>query len=299
MFCCFCLHTRSRSIQMLRKTELIFVRHAQSFNNCIYSEVRRQHGLDVSEEFLMQEERKLYQADSDLSQLGYQQAAALGEFLAGDYFHKSVLKEVNMDDVLLFSSPMKRCILTAREVGKGLNVSVVVHPKLHESGGCYFHSPEGEIVPMRGMTSNEIEESFPGFKCMDGMEDGWYQSSSIESSGEFNNRVEKLVEWIWSIHESGLVDGQDLRRSKCVVMVGHGNLISALMSRLMKGKGLFTHQNTACSHLQLFTMGPKRVTALKATNILSPTLEESMRTGAHVVDDHWIQEHMDLHEANM
>ncbi len=64
---------------MMRATNVIFVRHAESFNNSLYQHIYDTYGSDISEERFQMEEERLRQSDPDLSTKGYQQAQALGK----------------------------------------------------------------------------------------------------------------------------------------------------------------------------------------------------------------------------
>lgn len=120
----------------IKKTEIIFFRHAESFNNVIYETLRKIHGDDVSEEVLVIEEQKLRQADSELSERGLVQVQNLEKYVGGGGLSSF------MDDGSwgVVCSPMQRCLLTCKAVSNGLGKSVVVNPRLYEAGDilAYF-----------------------------------------------------------------------------------------------------------------------------------------------------------------
>jgi broad specificity phosphatase PhoE len=266
----------------LKRTEVIFIRHAESFNNCCYDEVRKIHGNDISEDFLEGEAAKIRHPDCGLSERGHKQAANLKE-----YFSANGLSTIaRTDDPLtafdtweIISSPMHRCLDTARSVSEGLKKSVFVHPHLYETGGCY-ETRDGVTVTAPSRSSTEIEATYENFSCGPGMENGWYARSEVENFEEFQARCRSIVEWIWEAHEN----------QRNLIVVGHGNLLSAVVSGLQGGNSLILHHNTGFSHVQLYTAkGNQRVCAVKAIN-QSPHLNHQLKTGADAVDDHWIQE---------
>lgn len=62
----------------MKITNIFFIRHGESFNNCIYKVIFDKFGHDISDERFLIEEGKLRQTDCDLSPRGYEQAEKLG-----------------------------------------------------------------------------------------------------------------------------------------------------------------------------------------------------------------------------
>ncbi len=119
-----------------------------------------------------------------------------------------------------------------------------------------------------------------------------FKNPSMETFLEFRERVDIIVDWIWKLHKEVLPS----RGSKDAIIVAHGNVISAAMARLMKGNGLIVHNNSAFSHMQLFstpTHGGVDIGILKSMNN-SQHLHghDNILTGADVVGDWWIQEYL-------
>ena len=125
-------------------TEIVFFRHAQSYNNLIYEELKGKYGTDADPDFLKVERRKLRQSDCTLSKKGFQQQALLRMFAQNGGLKKclGLSPHDKLDDWALISSPMRRCLLTSQALAKGLQKPVYVHPMFYESGGnnntyCY------------------------------------------------------------------------------------------------------------------------------------------------------------------
>jgi len=63
----------------MTSTNLFFVRHGESLNNCLYKIIFDKFGRDISDHQFLIEEGKLRQADCELSKRGSEQAERLGE----------------------------------------------------------------------------------------------------------------------------------------------------------------------------------------------------------------------------
>lgn len=175
----------------------------------------------------------------------------------------------------------------------------MVNPILYESQGCFERDSCGGTIGVRGASAASIESRFARFKCMSGMEDGWYHSSKMETGPEFRDRTKRVVEWLWELHDHGnekhLIAGAPAFKN--LIVVAHGNLINAVLCGLIGGAGLFVHSNTGYTHVQLVTAGSaapqRRVAAIKSMNEVCPLFPPVFHTGHHILDDHWIQEYLD------
>jgi len=276
---------------------IILIRHGESCNNIIYDEIRRAHGADVSADLLEAEEERMRTPDPGLSERGKAQSRRLGEFIRSKGgLDKAIAQAVGTWQ--MYSSPMQRALMTAREMVRAMDqpeVIVRVHPELYESGGCY--NRDGGIP---GLGKNEIEATYPGFMCDSGMEDGWYyRKSSMETSKEFMERVDRLATWVTEQNNT--------------VLIIHGNLISGLINRLVLGSegnslgnmgGLYVHCNTGFSHVQIIPeklkVGDRKVsiTAVLGVNRIDHLIgEEELLSGNRPYDDHWVQEYIPLLEV--
>ena len=81
---------------------------------------------------------------------------------------------------------------------------------------------------VRGSTKSDIESEFSYFKCNEYVSPhGWYQKELKETNNEFEIRVIGIVEWLWELSKSNTLEG--------VVIVAHGNLLSAVLNGLLSG----------------------------------------------------------------
>lgn len=115
--------------------DVFLVRHAQSYNNCLYDVLRAEMG-DVCNDAIMKEQALRHESDCGLSEGGYEQIDRLEAFLSrGGWSH--AIKDSKPESWVVQSSPMKRCLLTATAIQRGLGWPVFVNPNLYETGGCY------------------------------------------------------------------------------------------------------------------------------------------------------------------
>ncbi len=269
--------------------DLILVRHAESQNNVLYDAIREKHGTDVSETAFMHEEAQTRHPDAPLSDRGLRQLEHLQSYQWHDYF----LKAGTFPRCRVFSSPMQRCLLTARAVASSLQSSmdapVTVHPGLFEEGGCYRNQADGTPLGLPGATWLDISERFADFACPHATPRGWYDRPHIETSAEFDARAIEIVGWIWSMQ-------QDLLRSGhgALVLVTHGNIMSAIISTLFSGAphtALYKHCNTGHTHVELFSRGHRNLAVCQSVNKVTHLLKERQLIGGdHAVDDRWIQQ---------
>ncbi len=271
------------------QVDLILIRHAESGNNVLADQIRQKYGPDVTQASLIEHEARMRLPDCGLSERGYRQLEHLAGYDWRDYF----LKAGAFPKCKVFSSPMQRCLLTARAVSTSLRSSmdqpVVVRPDLFEEGGCYHHQEDGKPVGLAGAAWQDISAQFPDFVCPQATRRGWYDRANIETADEFHARAFDIAGWIWSMQ-------QDLLRSGhgALVLVMHGNIMSAIMSTLFSGaphRALYKHCNTGHTHIELFSHGGKNMTVCQSVNKVTHLLNErELIAGDHAVDDRWIQQ---------
>ena len=269
--------------------DLILVRHAESVNNVLADQIRRTYGPDVAESTLVALEARMQLPDCGLSDRGHRQLEQLQRYDWRDYF----LKEGAFPRCKVFSSPMQRCLLTARAVGASLRSSmdepVVVRADLFEEGGCYQHQDDGTPIGLPGTAWQDICAQFPDFVCPQATRRGWYDRAHIETADEFHARAFDIVGWIWAMQQDMLRSGHG-----ALVLVMHGNIMSAIMSALFSGaahRALYKHCNTGHTHIELVSHGNKNLTVCQSVNKVTHLLHErDLIGGDHSVDDRWIQQ---------
>lgn len=279
-------------------TDLLFIRHAESYNNILGESIRRSYGPKISEKEIKLLRKKLRQSDSTLSERGFKQLKLLEEYSLLGKLTRAV-EISDLSDWIFISSPMRRCLLTSQAISRGLGNNIYVQPNLYESGGCYEVNEKGEKIGLPGSTSKEVEQEFPKYTCLPGMENGWYSSSATattsETMNDFHKRADKVVDWIWSIHGTPLSSRQITPgvQFKNMAFVMHGNLMSAVIGGLQGSKGLITHYNTGFSRVQLVTgMENQRIAVVKFLNRSDhiPAENFDLLTGNNTLKDDWMQD---------
>ncbi len=271
------------------QVDLILVRHAESGNNVLAEQIRQAHGADVPEATLIGQEARMRHPDADLSDRGHRQLEQLSRYDWSDYF----MKAGAFPRCKVFTSPMQRCLLTAQAVGTSLRASmdepVVVGPDLFEEGGCYHHQEDGTPMGLPGASWQDIGARFPEFACPPASPRGWYDRAHIETADEFHARAFDIVDWIWRMQQDMLRSGHAV-----LVLVMHGNIMSAIMSTLFSGaphRTLYKHCNTGHTHIELFSHGGKNLTVCQSVNKVTHLLHaRELIGGDHAVDDRWIQQ---------
>jgi broad specificity phosphatase PhoE len=286
-------------------SNIIFVRHAQSSNNCIYETVREKFGDSLSAQQYEDELNKLHNPDPELSLRGCNQANLLGSYLQCG----SLLTLKQSEKWVVYSSPMRRCLLTAQQVARGLSTDskVIVHPQFFESDGCFRPMEDGTTVGLPGATAAEVEAEFPNFSCMPEMETGYYKHPCKETEVQFRSRCSDAADFLWNYHNTARdhpVENNDNKiSSDGLVIVAHGNFIAAVISELVGTRNMFLCDNTGLTHLQLWserlpvsndvkkTGNTLKTVSLQYLNRIDHLVADpSLVTGSNAFDDHWIQE---------
>jgi broad specificity phosphatase PhoE len=97
------------------------------------------------------------EADCALSPRGCRQAELLGTLFSTG----SIIPKRTWNNWHIYSSPMKRCLLTSQEVSKGLDdKTVTVFPFLYESHGCYKYDENENYIVEKGLSKVDIEVRF-------------------------------------------------------------------------------------------------------------------------------------------
>jgi transcriptional regulator of NAD metabolism len=128
------------------------------------------------------------------------------------------------------------------------------------------------------------------------MESGWFKLARSENCEEFNHRSDEIVSWLHDLQKVSVKDRVigETKGVDTVILVIHGNLMSAIINRLMRSNQIIVHKNTAYSHVQLVTApAGKHVTALKFLNRadhLSAPGDVHLQTGDDIIRDSWLHE---------
>lgn len=219
---------------------VLLVRHAQSANNVLWSEVRSKGRGDWDEDVASYD--KLRTMDPALSDLGLKQAEALATyFKANPPFGSKAISAV-------YASPMQRTALTIRPTVVALGVgNAIIRDDLYEVLGMY--GPE--IGDAAGYTARELRSMFPEFELQGDAflgTGGWYTLGRAETEQEAMGRAHKIVSWLEELSTGG-------PEEHAIIICVHGDIIDLILRNMLGIDGsivngtmypnMFAHCNTA------------------------------------------------------
>mmetsp|Transcript_20185 Transcript_20185/g.45741 ORF Transcript_20185/g.45741 Transcript_20185/m.45741 type:complete len:518 (-) Transcript_20185:63-1616(-) len=254
--------------------KLVFVRHAESFNNQVYADAHRlyNNGEEYNETGWNDYVERNRKADPGISKRGHVQSDSLGRHLA-DTLRK--------EDVSFVVSPMARTLDTIRPVLKHMlerkirqgsadcMLEVMVQGKFYEVEGSHVRgvakpgmnraavqqflcsSKEGDHPKSRDSISLEdhVNLSFAGFPSAADEDLGWYAEHTTNetwASGEV--RSAHFYHWLVDFldlmqldlendNEGRITDKSKQSKKRTVVLVGHGDFMGRTLRRAVVGFG--------------------------------------------------------------
>ncbi len=230
--------------------ELYIIRHGQSTNNALRSAVGRVH-------------------DAPLTEIGVRQAEALAAHLAGGPYPESLWESrAGYDFDHLYCSAMQRALQTAAPVSKALGLKPEVWVEVHEQGGIYLDSDDGQYVGYPGMTRAEIMERFPDYVLPETVtESGWWSDKTYENIGTASGRAIAVAEILIARSKQG---------DERIALISHGFfvslLIKALLNQLPSATTYYHHYNTGISRIDIQPDAPLILRYLNRTHHLTPEL---------------------------
>mmetsp|Transcript_15226 Transcript_15226/g.29853 ORF Transcript_15226/g.29853 Transcript_15226/m.29853 type:complete len:296 (+) Transcript_15226:46-933(+) len=212
--------------------KILLIRHAESSNNVLSAKIKEEvkATFGTQTQRWKQEYKHAYQlvrsSDPDLSEVGVQQAASMGRFVA------NYLQDLNKEAVI-FTSGMQRAILTAKPLSLAIGTKMAIRRDLHEVGGVYA-SREGKsgIVHSeeRSATREEFTKKFGDIigDVSDLPESGgWYTLGHKEDKAQAAARAGRVCNWLIS---------KELRDSignKVCIIVSHGAFMDFIVKTLL------------------------------------------------------------------
>lgn len=280
--------------KFLYRLDVIFVRHAESSNNKLYEKIRSDLGPNATIEEIDREELKRRHPDCGLSELGVIQKQLLQEYASKNGWEVDAIPE-DFKGWEVHSSPMKRCLLTAGAIANAFGKNVIVNPMLHEAGGSFHASPDGSIMITPGATAREIEEEYPGYICLPGMENGWWYGKETKESEKCTDaRSFEIASGLWNKLLDQTTNSEAV---KGVVIVSHGNILSGIVNCLVTQSkaarsSMFIHENTGYTHVELYydSLGGRKAVGMKTFNGTGHLSKAALHSGGHTVRDFWIQD---------
>jgi len=212
--------------------------------------------------------------DPDLSDKGYEQAEALGARLANDF------RSMDVGDLIIASSPMRRCLFTILPTVGRLNLlpgDCICH------GACYEYGCAG--MEFAGTPQDEIGSEFPEFQPVGfGAEGAWdYRGSSRrETEEEARERAVRIVEWIWETAQALSLRGRS-RFPKTLLLTIHQTMADLICQLLIDGTAAgwvygevrYKLTNTGVTEVTLDTRGQAQFGFQNSSSHLSHLLPSS------------------------
>lgn len=192
------------------RVRLLVVRHAQSANK------QRLPGQKAS-------------ADPELTDLGYDQAEALGKRLARDFPPEALARM----PLAVVSSPMRRCLLTIQPAVKRLRLGKDV---------CMCHGSFFEFgcagTERRTSTPEDIVYDFPEFSPIGFNAQGRWDyrgESPKETEQECKERCARMAEWLHSEAATSLRARSSDNEQPTLILVIHQSVADLLCQILVEG----------------------------------------------------------------
>ena len=226
--------------------ELYIIRHGQSTNNALGSEVGRSK-------------------DPALTDMGGDQAAAVARHLSNGSNPDSALDKRDGYGInKLYCSAMLRALQTARPIASALGLQAEVWSPIHEQGGIYLDEGDGQRVGHPGLTRQEILDQFPNTVVPEDItEMGWW-NRGWESETEAMGRAVAVAD---TLLERGKTSQERIG------MVSHGYFINLLIKALLNqlpAPGLYYHHyNTAITRIDFHANGALVLRYLNRVNHLN------------------------------
>jgi broad specificity phosphatase PhoE len=183
---------------------LYLIRHGQSTNNILTDQSKRTY-------------------DPLLTDLGKIQADHLAEYIATTPDFPDV--ESGYGITHLYTSAMRRTLLTTQPLAQRLNITPQIWTDIHEIGGLFLAYPDGREETFGGITRSEIERDFPDYVIPDHItEDGWYDvERGHEKPDEFLARAIRVA---YALR-------QRTETRERIVLVSHAAFLDALVKALL------------------------------------------------------------------
>ena len=134
---------------------LLIIRHAESANNSLMSQIARQN----NEDYMLKRS-----PDPSITELGMRQAELLAKHLAGEPPADAPPGGKGQYGIThLYCSPMLRTLQTARPTAKALGIRPNIWIDIHEHGGMFAGNPHtGEnFLVHSGLTRADILRDYP------------------------------------------------------------------------------------------------------------------------------------------
>jgi 2,3-bisphosphoglycerate-dependent phosphoglycerate mutase len=194
--------------------QFYFLRHAQSFNNSLWTRTGSNKGRSE---------------DPELTDIGLVQAKLLAEFLRdGDPKdnHPKERGRSGFGITHLYSSMMVRSVNTGSMIANALDLPLIAWEDLHERGGIYRDDAEtGEKICLPGKNREYFSTNYPELVLPESFpEAGWWNFRPYEQADACMLRARRFLEGLLERHA-----GRDDR----VAAVSHGGFYNDFLRTLL------------------------------------------------------------------
>lgn len=214
--------------------QFFFIRHAQSYNNELWTRTGSDTGRSE---------------DPELTEMGYRQAERLAEFLrqGRQKANPSRNPRNNRFHIThLYTSLMVRAVMTGKIIAEALDVPLVAWEELHERGGIYLADQDtGEKQCLPGKNRSYFTEHFPGLRLPDSIgEAGWWNFRPYETSEVCIGRAQRFLEDLLDRHRNS---------EDHIAVISHGGFYNDFLRVLLGLTGRegswFSMYNTAITRI--------------------------------------------------
>lgn len=195
--------------------QFYFIRHAQSENNALWARTGSSEGRSP---------------DPGITDVGHQQAEILAEFLARttpevEARGRDPHNLYGFGITHLYSSLMRRAIITGTYVAEALDLPLVAWEDIHERGGIFIHDEEiGERRGLPGATPADLADIFPHLVLPDTLDDEGWWNRPFEPHDQVPVRAQRFIKELLARH-GGTHDR--------VAIVSHGGFYIDLLAVLL------------------------------------------------------------------
>jgi 2,3-bisphosphoglycerate-dependent phosphoglycerate mutase len=216
---------------------LYLIRHAQSVNNALFASGA---GDQVRSH------------DPELTELGYQQAKRLAEFLAGGDPKQATDRGDSQDRrgfglTHLYASLMVRAVATGTIVAERLGLPLNAWIDWHEEGGVYLDGDDGQRLSEPGLGRSYFARQYPGLVLPEALDDAGWWNRPFEELDDRPVRARRVLARLIELH-----GGTNDR----VAVISHGgfynHFMGALLDALPPYKLSYLMNNTGISRI-IFT----------------------------------------------
>ncbi|MDQ2691788.1 MAG: histidine phosphatase family protein [Chloroflexota bacterium] len=197
--------------------ELYFIRHGQSVNNANWDNPDYQESPDPA-----------------LTEIGYEQARLLAEFLKKHQTLKSegkwnIQNRYGFGLTHIYTSLMERAAFTAAPTAQALDIPLIAWKEIHEEGGIFSREDRSNVVGLGGRPRSFFMENFRTLTLPDDIDETGWWNRPFEAEEERQPRADQVFTELLARHRD-----QEGRPERRIALVSHGGFFMRLLSAVLK-----------------------------------------------------------------